>query len=292
MKRTKLNRQVSPKRQRGYQIAPLLALRANGLPYILALSAFLAFCGGAFAQGWGNIKGKVEWTPAAIPAPRNLVANEPPANIPPCIKGGVLLSDEFKIDKKTKGVANVMVWIASIQDSDRPIKKPAEIPIHPDLKAVPKNNAVIDQPCCLFEPRVIMFREGQTLEVRNSAGFAHSFSFSGNSERNGSKNSTIPPGGKATYELKAQKDVIPISCTLHRWMEGRIIVLNHPYFALTKEDGTFEIKNAPAGNFLLYVKHEKNGWLHRPDDPKRPSKGQTIAIKAGQTLDLGRIEMK
>jgi plastocyanin len=252
---------------------------------VLALCALFATYGGAFAQGWGNIKGKVEWTPAAIPAPRNLLVGIPPANIPACVKGGVLPSDELLIDKNTKGVANVMVWLAALKDADKTDKKPGEILIHPDLKAVPKQNVVIDQPCCLFEPRVVIVREGQTLEIRNSAAFAHAFSFSGDPERNGGKNSTIPAGGKATFELKSQKRPLTFSCTLHTWMEGRIVVVNHPYFAITKKDGTFEIKNAPAGKFLLYLSHEKSGWLQKG----RASGGQEVEIKAGETLDLGKF---
>src|SRR5262249_43396804 len=163
-------------------------------------------------------------------APRNLVADVPRANIPPCVKGGVLPSDELLIDNETKGVANVMVWIAALEDSDFRQKTPHYIPIHPNLKAAPKEPVVIDQPCCLFEPRIVMLREGQTLEVRNSAAFAHSFAFMGDAERNGSKNSTIPAGGKVTYIFKAQKKPLTCNCALHNWMEGRIVDLSHPYF--------------------------------------------------------------
>src|SRR5262249_1604411 len=111
--------------------------------------------------------------------------------------------------------------------------------------------------------------------------------YQGNEEINGSKNSAIPPGGKAEYSLKAQKKPINISCALHGWMAGEMLVVNHPYFAVTNEDGTFEIKNAPAGRILIYLFHETPGWVH-----KGGSKGQEIQIKAGQTLDLGKFEMK
>jgi plastocyanin len=254
---------------------------------LLVVSFSLAAAYPGYAQGWGSIKGKVEWTNPMIPEPRNLLMGVPPANIPACVKGNVLPSDELLIDKETKGVANVMVWLAALQDANSMDKKPAAIPIHPDLKAVPKENVVIDQPCCLFEPRVVIVREGQTLEVRNSAAFSHSFSFSGDPERNGGKNSTIPAGGKLTFDLKSQKRPLTFSCTLHTWMEGRIVVVNHPYFAISKKDGTFEIKNAPAGKFLLYISHEKGGWVQKG----KASSGQEIQIKAGETLDLDKFAM-
>jgi hypothetical protein len=264
-----------------------------GPPYILALCLCFALVTNGFAQqGWGNIKGKVEWTPAVIPAPENLVDGVPPANIPPCVKGGVLPSDELLIDKGTKGVANTLIWLGSLKDRESAGRKPALIPIHPDRKALPKEAVIIDQPCCLFEPRVLVVREGQKLEVRNSAGFPHSFKFDGDSQINGGKNVSIPPGGKQEFSLKAEKKKIPITCALHGWMKGTMLVLDHPYFAISQKDGTFEIKDAPAGKFVLFVYHEKAGWLHKPDDPKKLSAGQTIEIKPGETLDLGKLAAK
>ena len=77
-----------------------------------------------------------------------------------------------------------------------------------------------------------------------------------------------------------------LGCDIHGWMGGRIGVFNHPYFALTKDDGTFEIKNAPAGSFKIFLQHEKVGWLHKGGT----SAGQVITIKPGSN-DLGKFEM-
>jgi hypothetical protein len=43
-------------------------------------------------------------------------------------------------------------------------------------------------------------------------------------------------------------------------MKAWVRVFNHPYFALTNTDGVFEIKDAPAGDWRLYVWHEAAGW--------------------------------
>jgi len=254
----------------------------------LGLLLGMAFADAAFAQGWGNVKGQVVWANPVAAAPVNLLAGVAPANIPPCVKGGGLPSDELLIDKNTKGVANALIWIAAVEDADPTEIHPKAIPVHPDLRAIPKDNVVIDQPCCLFTPRILMFREGQVLEVRNSAVFNHSFAFSGHNEINASVNSNIPAGGKATFTLKAQKKPIPISCAIHGWMKGELMVLNHPYFTTSKKDGTFEIKNAPAGKFLVFVFHESKGYLQEGNI----SKGQQIEIKAGGTLDLDTFDLK
>ncbi len=65
------------------------------------------------------------------------------------------------IDPKNKGVENVAVWLAAVGN--------AKMPVNPKSVAVPKKAAIIDQPCCLFEPRVTIIRTGQTLEIRNSS---------------------------------------------------------------------------------------------------------------------------
>src|SRR5437879_13465674 len=49
--------------------------------------------------------------------------------------------------------------------------------------------------------------------------------------------------------------------SLHPWMKGYIAVFQHPYFAITGKDGTFELKNVPHGEFRIEDWHEKYGWL-------------------------------
>ena len=59
---------------------------------------------------------------------------------------------------------------------------------------------------------------------------------------------------------------MPVNCNIHPWMQAHILIQDHPYMAVSGEDGTFEIKNLPAGkqNFLFwhesgYVRNAKVG---------------------------------
>ena len=102
-------------------------------------------------------------------------------------------------------------------------------------------------------------------------------------------------GGKKA--LQAEERPVMLSCDIHPWMKGRIAVFDHPYFALTRDDGTFEIKDAPAGDYLIYIQHEMVGWLHAPrefdkDKGTGGKAGQPITIPADGTLDLGKIEFQ
>jgi hypothetical protein len=245
---------------------------------IIAYSVFVVLLAAipASAQQWGNIKGKVVWADDKIPEGVKVNVDKDQNH---CLAKGALVKDELVIDPQSKGVKNVMVWLVA--------KEGSTLPINPKHAAVPQQKVVIDQPMCLFEPRVTMMRAGQPLEIKNSAPVTHNTRITGNNEVNGTINLTIPPGGNIQKTLKAEKRPLQLACDIHGWMGGRIAVFDHPYFALTDKDGNFEIKDAPAGDFLIYINHEKAGWLHTP----RSSKGQPITIPAGG-LDLGKVEMK
>ena len=68
-------------------------------------------------------------------------------------------------------------------------------------------------------------------------------------------------------------------------MKGYLFVFEHPYFAVTDDNGQFEIKLAPAGPVNIVLWHEETGWVVG-------RKGKAIEIKAGAETDLGKIEVK
>lgn len=247
--------------------------------------AILAFCSSpAVAQQYGTIKGRVVFTGKKVPAPEKQNVTKDQEH---CLGKGPLLKDDLLIDDKTKGVKNVMIWLADTKDGKL---DPAKI--NPKLASIPKEHVIIDQPRCAFVPRITMMRAGQVLEIHNSAPIAHNTRISGNPNINGTVNLNIPPGQKIVREgataLKAEKRPLLLNCDIHGWMGGRIGVFDHPYFAVTKADGSFEIKDAPAGKILIFMQHERAGWLHKG----RTSSGQSITVPAGGELDLGTIPFK
>jgi hypothetical protein len=239
----------------------------------------------AVSQEYGSIKGRILWdnTKSIPPVADQKVTKEQEH----CLANGPIKKDDLLIDPKTLGVKNVMIWLND--DANGNFNKAK---IHPKLAAIPKDTIVIDQPRCAFVPRITMMRAGQKLEIKNSAPVAHNTRLTGDPKINGTINLTIPPkqeivrdGDKA---LKAEKRPLLVNCDIHGWMGGRIGVFDHPYFALTKEDGSFEIKDVPAGKILIFMSHERGGWIHQP----RGSKGQAITVPAGGVLDLGTIPFK
>jgi hypothetical protein len=252
------------------------------IPLLLGL-ALLTSPASAEEKMWGTVKGRIVYD--GIPPARKVIDKaQADAKCVACAAMGKTLDNEWVVDPKTKGVRGVMVWLLHESGNfDR------AIPIHPAL-AKPEPKVVLDQPCCLFEPRLLGMRAGQTLVCRNSAKFPHNVKIDGVDDNPG-LNQLVQPGTE--LEVKgwtASRFAVPVSCTLHPWMSARIRVFDHPYFTLTNDRGEFEIKNAPAGKFRIVVWN--NQWL--VSDPKKETgaAGIPLEIRPDGVTDLGEIKVK
>jgi hypothetical protein len=51
--------------------------------------------------------------------------------------------------------------------------------------------------------------------------------------------------------------VVTLTCEAgHPWMTAHVLVANHPYVAVTGDDGAFTIENVPAGTYPITMWHE------------------------------------
>jgi hypothetical protein len=243
---------------------------------VLSLATLLAAAanGRAEDKGWGTIKGRVVFD-GAVPERKKVKVD---ADIAFCTKNGDVLSDELVVDRQTRGVRWAMVWLLDDQGGQK-------VPIHSSLaKAPPK--VVLDQPCCSFEPHALFMRSGQVLEAKNSADVTHNVNILGDGVNAPEKNIAIPPKKSLDFDgWKASPRPVPIQCTIHKWMNCWIRVLDHPYCAVTNEKGEFEIKNAPAGNYRIAVWHESVGWVVK-EGGDTGKKGIPVKIEANKTADL------
>jgi len=125
----------------------------------------------------------------------------------------------------------------------------------------PDTEVVLDQNGCHYVPHVIGLQPNQKLKVTNSDPTGHNIhvlpkSGGGNEEWNESQ-----PGGAGPIvkSFKRSEILIPVKCNQHPWMKAYIGVIKHPFFAVTKDDGTFELKGVPPGTYTLAAWHEKYG---------------------------------
>jgi plastocyanin len=123
---------------------------------------------------------------------------------------------------------------------------------------IPAAPVTIDQKGCWFHPRVLGIQTGQVLEVTNSDPVTHNIHPLAqiNREWNHSQGAGDTP--LARKFLKSEI-MIRVKCNIHSWMRAYIGVLDHPYFAVTGPDGSFELKNLPPGDYVVEAWHETFG---------------------------------
>jgi hypothetical protein len=105
---------------------------------------------------------------------------------------------------------------------------------------------------------VLGIQVGQPLSVVNSDPVTHNIHPMAqiNREWNHSQGAGDEP--LARKFLKPEI-MIPVKCNIHSWMHAFIGVLDHPYYAVSNDTGTFTIPNLPPGDYTLEAWHEKLG---------------------------------
>ncbi len=122
----------------------------------------------------------------------------------------------------------------------------------------PTEAKTLDQQGCQYHPHVFGLQVGQTLKIKNSDATLHNIHAlpKTNQEFN-----TAQPFQNAVFERKFDKTEVMVhfKCDVHPWMSSYVGVVDHPYYAVSGEDGTFEIGNLPPGTYTIEMWHETLG---------------------------------
>ncbi len=167
---------------------------------------------------------------------------------------------------KDKGLANVFVYVKSGINGTYP---------------APAAAATIDQKGCTYHPHVFGMVAGQSLEILNSDDTLHNIHSL--PEKNEAFNLGMPVKGmKYTKKFDRPEVMIRIKCDVHGWMSAYCGVLSHPFFAVTAADGTYTIKDLPAGTYTIEAWHEKLGTqTQQVTVGAQESKPAAFTFKAG-----------
>lgn len=123
---------------------------------------------------------------------------------------------------------------------------------------VPTTPAVLDQDGCMYTPRIIGVMTNQPVKFENSDPTNHNIHPLPRTNREW--NESQPPKGQAKIKQFDKPEVmVPVKCNIHPWMRAYIGVVNHPFFAVTSDDGSFTIKGLPPGKYTLEAWHERYG---------------------------------
>ena len=156
-------------------------------------------------------------------------------------EGQPVFNESFKINEE-QYMANVMVWVINPKHAEE----------------IPESSIELDQIGCAYVPRVTGIMKGQNLIIKNSDKTLHNIHSM--SEVNSSFNFAMPaksdPSSKKFSETESP---FYIKCDVHPWMKSWMIVLDHPYWSVTDENGNYaiDLNGLETGEYELCFWHEK-----------------------------------
>jgi plastocyanin len=131
---------------------------------------------------------------------------------------------------------------------------------------------ILDNKDCIFQPHVQAIPAGK-LGVHNSDPMLHNtHGFYG---RRTAFNIALPNQGQTIDVDLDRAGQVRIECDAHGWMRGWVYVVDNPYYAVTGEDGTFEITDVPPGEYTLVANQAYTGPVE-----------VEVTVSGGETVDV------
>lgn len=141
--------------------------------------------------------------------------------------------------------------------------------------AVPPQPFLLRSDGVAFSPHTGIVRVGQTLKLQNDGqmpAFFHLFPL-----RNAMINHVLRPGQETKFDAyfsQAERTPFEIRDDTRPRMRAALLVVDHPFAAVTDDSGAFEIVDLPVGKYSFRVWHERAGFL---------DKKLSVDIRPGET---------
>ncbi len=116
----------------------------------------------------------------------------------------------------------------------------------------------ITQQGCRYHPHVLGAMIGQAVQIINADDTTHNIHPMPTQSKQWNE-SQLPKAEPIVKKFDKPETMIPIKCNQHPWMKMYLNVVDNPWFAVTDEDGKFDIKGLPPGEYTLAAVHEKLG---------------------------------
>jgi plastocyanin len=189
----------------------------------------------------GDLKGTVT-VDGAVPKNESIKMNADPV----CLREakGPQTQETYLVGSDGKSLANVFVYVKDGLGNY--------------MYDPPSQQARIDQKECRYHPHVFGMRVGQALEIVNSDPTLHNIHAMPKSNTEFNNGQPIQ-GMKMTHTFTAKEVMVPFKCDVHGWMNAYVGVLDHPYFAVSDQDGKFGIASLPPGTYTIEAWQEKLG---------------------------------
>lgn len=190
-----------------------------------------------------------------------------------------LLDESLIVNPENKGIKNVILAIYTGRGGSK------LDPVAPGKKEITLANEK-----CRFEPRVVIAQTGDILKITNPDSVGHNANLQ--FFNNEAKNPMIPPNQDVVVELKeSEPGIVEVRCNIHPWMKASLLVLEHPYAAVSDENGDVVIKGIPVGKHVFRANHETGKIQDVSVEGKKEEWSRSrfeLEIKPGMN-DLGTV---
>ncbi len=233
--------------------------------------------------GWGTIQGSFKLVGGAdglvrLPLPVN-------KDLDVCMPGGKKVLSEDLVVSTSGGIKDVVVYLTTKTPKDDPKWE------HPDYLATKTAEVLFDQKNCVFLSHVFAMRSTNKVKMMNSDPMGHNANVVGKGKA-ASGNFSIAGNASSMYEPTGESpEPYDVSCSVHPWMSAKLLSRDNPYFAVSREDGSFEIKNVPAGVPLEFrVWQEASKFIQKVkvdgQDAKWAKGRFTVTLQSGETKKM------
>jgi hypothetical protein len=186
----------------------------------------------------GTISGTVKW---AGPRPH---AEEYPITKDPQICDP---NSQKKVDLERLvvgpqgGVANTIVFLKNVSSGK--------------AMDLPQPRRSLNQRFCRYEPHILLVPQDAVLQMMSSDATLHTIHMDGAA----TFNLPFPFTNQVISRTMQTPGLVNLKCNGgHVWMNAEMMVVPHPYYAVTDESGRFELTDVPPGEYQIVAWHE--GW--------------------------------
>ena len=138
----------------------------------------------------------------------------------------------------------------------------------------PTQAVKMEQRGCMYSPHVLGVQANQPFEIVNDDATLHNVNCK--PVNNKPFNIAQPVKGmKSTKTFTTPEVMVKCICNVHPWMASFVGVVDHPYYAVTGEDGRFTLAGLPAGQYTIEAWQEALG-----------TQTQTVTVGDGDTKSV------
>jgi hypothetical protein len=142
--------------------------------------------------------------------------------------------------------------------------------------STPSQAVRYDQKGCQYLPHVLPMQVAQQLQIYNDDQTSHNIHPL--SKVNPEWNKSQPPGSPPIDTKYDKPEFVPVKCNIHPWMHGYFVVLNTSHYAVSGEDGSFDIKGLPPGKYTL------SAWQEQ-----YPAQSQEVTITGSESKTVNFV---